>query len=540
MAKINVQFNTANNTITVGRGADWVNGNGYRAIFRLTDPNGSIIYKNDGYDSQDLSNPDVDDNNELVIPNFNPDFDGIYNIDGLFIDNPNYYKLIKIDEEVFYSFKPPVGDLNISYDCEIPQLVLTDNTDYTTIVGGSSVSPSNKSRKLTYKYPENIEGGAPFDKIEYNVNSITIGDLYTQLSQGFLEAQLSYELGTANWFVSYEVYAEIAGYTYVDVKCDDCTCKMYDCIDQLFTQWQNAAGMNGADKANPSDKQKLQNLIIKLLTLQAQYAEARRCERDTSKICAEILATINLTGCTCCEETNDSAYATLVDSSGTSGGGTTIYSVDTTPTSIGSDGDWAILNQDDGVNLQGDLFHKEAGIWIFKFNITGGAGADGSSSGNIINSDYTSVSTLPGTDDSTTITIPFDGVNELTTKGDRMLLRFGIRVLGDLDSGSKINIYDTDGNMDSFEFDVERTNADAPVTDMNFEIEFALIRVPTKVKMDGKVSIRGEYNDIINFNDDEFDISGTDLNVVIKRTNVGGGGSQINYNGHDLTFFKAI
>lgn len=534
MARFDVRFDTTNSTMTISHGDDWESGNA--AVFKVVDPNGSIVHENTTIASPDLN----DATSELVIQlstdNDGDLLNGTYAISGSFdADDSETSKISIINVDAEYSFTPPAGRLNISYDCEEPELVLSDVTDYAATINGVSVSPSETSKTLTYKYPENIEGGSPADETTTG-STLTIGSLYTQLSQGFLEADLVYEYGEDNWF-AYEIFAEVAGYTYVDVECDDCTCKMYDCINQLFTQWKNSIGVN------PSDKAKLQDLIIKLLTLQSQYVEAKRCERDTTQICAEILATINLTGCTCCEDSDDSAYSTLVGSSSVAGSGSEIHNVATTPdASLGSDGDWVILNADDAPNSEGDLFYKEDGTWNFQFNLIGDAGADGTSSGAITDYSYSDLMTTSGLAEYS-ISNFIDGLNKINNKGDRVIVSGGFGVSGTPSDGSYIKIHDTYGVVSVGEIDIEETqNVDY---DILFEIMIVAVSDYDDVADEVALSVSTNYwylngYDNMSFHDRQTGLSiGSDYSINIS-INITGGSTTITYGSYDVKFNKAV
>ena len=543
MAKFKVQFNTVLKQIEISAGDDYsVSTDG---LIKITNPSGVLVYKNAGYDSNDFSSPDIDSTHvfdySLPLNSSGKIVAGDYIIDIKL--NGLDFLLATHSATIKYCLEDIVPELDITYDCFSSSLTAKDNTDYNAQICGQSVEPVEKEFELTYSYPENIEGGAPADVVTTSSDTITISPIYTDNNSLKLETtSLIYQIPTA--YVSnsnYEAFIStyVYGYDNTDVQCDNCICEMYSCIKKLMLEWMNSIGVNAVHEA------KLRTQVIKLNALYNKYRIARECGNtdEVQDICSEITNAIDLYGCVCCDSEDD-GYSTQVVAAGgsitTSGSGAEILFVAVDPYSaLGNDGDIAIQTADGGSYLNGDVFKKISGSWVYQLNIIGDTGADGISSGIVIDSGYADEENITGIVTHDTISVELNGVNKLTDVGDKMTLWTGFEINGTTDVGSYIKL-ETPAGFDNITFDVEEN------TDLSWNVivtvelragdNYDVAGTPLICVVSIKISndLQGEYLDIF-----EGDFVGTSFDVVVK-SNFTGGLGKIAYRGYDIKFNKAI
>ena len=140
---------------------------------------------------------------------------------------------------------------------------------------------------------------------------------------------------------------------------------MYVCVKQMFTQYMNEIGRN------PELATRYESLLIRLNSLYMLYGIALNCgNADQLKdICTQIQAIINVVGCVCCDDEEDSGYSVEVIALGGGGSGfiagTKWYSGVTPPlVTEGVNGDFYLDIVSYGV------YKKVGGVWVLQFTMT--------------------------------------------------------------------------------------------------------------------------------------------------------------------------
>lgn len=541
MSKLNFRFNETSDTLTISKGQDFDSHDQF--IFKIVSPSGDILHQNTGYPS-DFSDPDVDTSTSLTI-NLDTDssgkiVNGSYSIMGGWNDDE---VVTEIDEIVNYCYQAITPEIEVTHDCYDSSITLTDNTDYTLTCAGTTITPSEKTRVLKLEYPDNIEGGSPADQTETVADTLVVTPIYTQNWEASLDVDLVYDIPVdlnVDDLLEVEVFIELYDHENHYVECDDCLCELYNCINQLFTQWMNSIGVN------PATAKVYETQVLKLLSLYNLYYMAERCgETDKlSDLCTQIVALVNLTGCTCCDADDEPAYSTRVvpvGSASSTGSGSSIYEFSSDPSdSFGNDGDWGLMSSDGTTFSEGDWLNKVDGSWEFVLNSTGSTGADGSSSGVITTSGGASVANSSvGTITLQKLLNPFNGTNELTDTGDRFTHKFTINVDGDFSAGSSIGFAMPTSSND-FYIDVEDTNS----ADYNIECEITVRAMSdydvtgTDVYITFEFFYNGSYIDAYSNAVAEDGITSAD--IIITSTIASGSSGSVTFDNYDVKFNKAI
>ena len=521
--KTTIDYNAATLSIEVDASVAIVFDSAY---FKITGVDDTVLYENDNYSTGTGGTPDLPGTFSIDIP-----------VDGegapLNGDYTIYSKTSvgtfdgSLDKTFSYCMDAPDAEIEPSYDCLSATFTSKDTTDYTLTCLDDDVEPSSMLRTHEVDTPDNVKPGVtPPDDVSENSETITIGSLWTGWYNISLSTTLTYEF-PCGLFVDIVIGAQDA----IEVECNDCTCDFNECFNSLLQQY-----VYSRQHGSSRDQQKLSNLLLELVATYQVYNNARRCGGETDGYCERISNLLDFAGVNCCSSDTDEYSTQVLGGSGsTSVDGDSFYFGSGAP----SDGDY---NEGDvyfDTDAPNNVYqYSVSGGWTLQMSIQGDAESDGSSSGvvitsGILNQVYTKGSGFK------TIDIPYDGTNELTSRGDKIKLQARFSTKGTLGYGSYIIFSDTDGLADDIYIDAE--GYDEGRTHIIVEQEFTLLEDydegGTDTSITTNIKYSGLYNDVQVYSD--------------QKENIGdnhswGIGFQVFDNGkmyfddYNMTFFKAV
>jgi hypothetical protein len=292
-----------------------------KGIWKVTDPNGTVIYANAGWHltTPVFTAPDMvgatstwakanisiptDTNGDYVLGNYTFEY---------WITNgvTNYY----ISKTYGYQYVTPEVDISLEVSCRTSELTSVDNTEYDF---GSIVPTSTRTHTIT----QPVGGGmSPVPGATADA-SRTIGGgatdatrIWTGIYQTNISTTLSYNMedwGTYTWVV---VIDTATGYDTVEVACDDCGCIVNACVQNLVNEWKDALNTN----AKRADE--LHTKVLKLNAAWMNYTMAERCGEDYSVYCDEIREIVASENCLCDTDGDPAPHVVLEWGAGGTGG----------------------------------------------------------------------------------------------------------------------------------------------------------------------------------------------------------------------------
>lgn len=340
-----------------------------KAICKVTDPSGIVLYANAGWSntSPSYGSPDIDGNTSTWSKtgiDLNTDSDGNV-VKGNYVFEywvysgaASFYATKTYD----FDYESPVVSIDATVSCRTSQITFEDLTTYTsglitpTITGtmtitqpvGGGMSPVPGSTSFSASgYSRTIGGG-----------STDATRIWTGVYQGSISAVLSYNMDTWGNYTWIIISDTITGYTPVDVACDDCGCVINQCVANLITEWKSQQSINAKRAAE------LEIKVIKVLAAWTNFQLAERCGDDYSVYCEEISEIVASEDCQCAQTTDESPHVVVQWGNSVGGGtGTTnVWSSGTTPPAGGVDGDFYI--QYDVPLTFMIIYENVSGTWV--------------------------------------------------------------------------------------------------------------------------------------------------------------------------------
>lgn len=360
-----------------------------KGLLMILSPNG-ILYKNEGYDTNDFSDPDVIGSThtwaveDIALPLDEDDYpiEGVYSV---------YYKVSvnlgltltetsNFSTTFFYDSPSPV--ISMESSCMNSVLTVIDNTVYDIQYNGETVSPNVLNRSSILKYPSSA-GHPPgsIDNIVSTAASFVAGpNIWTKSFNDFLTTILSYivQLWTDGQ-AQVEIIDTIYGSQEHYVQCDDCSCSLYSCFMQIEGRY------NQAKLQDPSEAERLGFLMNELGFYWGLYQIALRCNQDTSIICTKVKAISQSENCTCPSPNSEKSIEVIPWASMTTivGGDAQVWysGADIPSPLLGTDGNYYL-------KYNGDVYKKTTGAWAVILSIVGAKGEDGQSAYSVLGSTW--------------------------------------------------------------------------------------------------------------------------------------------------------
>lgn len=276
-------------------------------IFKeIKDPTGNVVYSNNDFNSPDIDLDASRSDSSVSLPK---DSDGNV-VQGEFYEityaikvsggtQPGEYK-----DTFKYKFDhtDPVVQVEYVVDCECSELTSKDTTDYVT---SSRISSTSKTRTHEI-YPP---AGSTKSKVSTSQAEKTVTDIVTNTWETVISTDVTwtYDDGLC-------VIDTIKGSDEVKVQCDLHFCDIFCCIDNVYTEWSNAIGVD--EERAKTYKAKLTRILDDVTLFQI----ARQCGQvnDSNTYYNDILATANCSkGCGCDDETPQSVIPFCGPSSST-------------------------------------------------------------------------------------------------------------------------------------------------------------------------------------------------------------------------------
>ena len=353
-------------------------------IIKVIDPQGTILYKNAGYDTNTFTSPDSSGVNTglKVLTVYNEDAATGYPIAGYYTV---YYKLGLV-RGVEYSnrfyFCPdaiPKGELDVTHSCRFSELTALDITDYTYSCNGQNSSPIGyDNTQITIKYPtttpvphaDDVSGLYTMAGMSFT----TQHNLWTGLFVIQFTNDVLYQITQPDGTIL-TINATITAQTTHQVSClSECACAMLVCLTAIYNRYINET------QGSPS-KESLRETITKLSFLQAELTLAIECgnEEVSSDICAKLRAIINDADCTCLKTLTSGKSTEIIPLDG-GGSGTIVYynnihagnyPDEGSLSGVGKAGDIAIDNSGTG-----NWYKNVNGNWIKQGSFNGADGSD--------------------------------------------------------------------------------------------------------------------------------------------------------------------
>ena len=263
-----------------------------------------------------------------------------------------------------YCYNSPVISIGYDLSCITSTLTSKDTTNYNVKNCTNEYSPGLLTRVHSVQAPI----GSDFGTIPDSSDEIrTFVGIWTRTWQSSITSTLRYDIelwDDAYWYIINDV---VSGEDNVDVKCDDCQCKILPCVIALYDKWKKALSNN------PQREKELRVSVIKVSSLINQYQQSKSCGENTDSICEELKHILSLENCVCAEDSDDaSKYVIPISSSSLL---TPLFGNDNPPSdSIGQDGQLYFVKTGDN-----PLYQKVDGVWVFQFNTKGDKGDQGAS-----------------------------------------------------------------------------------------------------------------------------------------------------------------
>lgn len=337
-----------------------------RILLKITDPNGTTILKNAGYDTNDFSSPDISAGGGTKT--------GILPVltSGGNITQGTYQFYCKIkdvilggavytgNKEYDYQYSSPVVSITQSFSCRTSELTSTDSTNYIS----DSISPTTTTRTHTITKPSGAGANDPGSTSDVTRiiggGSTPATRLWTGEWRTGISTILYYEMATWDGSTYIKVNDTVTGNETIDVQCEDCINTIQTALSSYFDRFFTALSNDR------SEVYELSNNIIKLLSLWQEYENAQRNGEDYAAYCGEMAEILSSEGYDC-DGTSDTTQEIVPygEGTGTCTGNTIIF-VTSAPTG-GNSGDLAI--GEDGSGVAWNVYQNQSGTWILMGNL---------------------------------------------------------------------------------------------------------------------------------------------------------------------------
>jgi len=266
-------------------------------IFRVTDPLGTVVYQNTGWDTV-FTSPDIDANvsldfNTVPLPLASDGevIKGVYTIDyKIKVTGATQNGEYLLTKSYDYQFTEPCVVLDLSYNCLESEITSIDNTVY-----GSYWTSTKRVIALippTGSGLNSTEGSGQ----SYSVTPVTTKTWQTTLSN----------VGTYTYPDGHIVHITIRGHDSVDVVCDIGECEIYDCLKALEKEYSNALCNN------PTLAEKARLNLVKAQMYYDLYKAAQSCGKtqDALNYRQKVLSC-----CTTCTVACDDGLPVIIEAS---------------------------------------------------------------------------------------------------------------------------------------------------------------------------------------------------------------------------------
>jgi hypothetical protein len=368
----------------------------FKALLKVTDPSGIIIYQNTGWSTTapNFTSPDIKGaatavwtKTGITLPSAVKT--GTYTIEYIAsIDasgDPTRTNFVYVSKT--YNYQAVMPTISIEYDvsCRTSEITSTDATDYDIVVSGVSY-PATVTRTHTLYKPDlagcNSPSAVTTAALTWGGGGTALTDLWTGTWRTAISTAASYDMETWGAYTWVVISATLTGADTVDVTCDNCFCDLRVCMENLFLSWQAAVGTNLKREAE------LRTKVLKVLTEWVDFQGAEMCGDldEQNDACEAIRTILRSENCTCPDST-DSAPEHVVawgSGSGQAAASTFAFSVSAVDPTGGNTGDMHYNT------ATYHIWRKDAGGWTDYGSIQGAAGAAGADGENqsILEHDY--------------------------------------------------------------------------------------------------------------------------------------------------------
>lgn len=213
---------------------------GVIGCFKVTAPDGTVIYNNTNFSSPDVVGATATWTKNVAIPvnSDNTLVEGVYTIVYTTHITDGLHTMYVLSNQATYDFEyvAPTIVITQTVDCISPNFTTIDTTDY--VVNG--ITPTI-TRTMTLNYPVGSAGfGSP---LTTSTTTISTGVFYQNTQTTEVSSVLIYTNTATGDFPTYTVSDTIEATKEIVV---DCTfiCAIYCCIRSLEQRMQNAEGVN--------------------------------------------------------------------------------------------------------------------------------------------------------------------------------------------------------------------------------------------------------------------------------------------------------
>lgn len=213
---------------------------GVKGCFKVTAPDGTIIYNNANFSSPDVNGATATWELEVAIP-ANADgtlVQGTYTIVYTTQITDGTHSMYSLTNNATYDFDytSPTISITQTVDCISPLFTTVDITDYTV----DDILPSI-TRTMKLYYPVGSAGYA--SPLTTSSTTISTGTFYQNTQTTSVSSILVYTLTATGDYATFTITDTVAGTKEVVV---DCTfiCSSYCCIEELEERMQDAEGVN--------------------------------------------------------------------------------------------------------------------------------------------------------------------------------------------------------------------------------------------------------------------------------------------------------
>lgn len=338
-----------------------------RILLKITDPDGTTIFKNAGYDSNDFDAPDITSGGGTktgilpVLTSAESITQGTYlfycKVKDVVLGGTVYTGSNEYD----YQYGSPVVSITQSSNCRTSELTSTDGTSYIS----DAMSPTTTTRTHTITKPEGAGANDPGSTSDatrvIGGGSTSATRLWTGEWQTAISTILYYEMATWDGSTYIKVNDTVTGNKTIDIQCEDCIDLIQTAISAIDNRFFTALD-NDRQEAS-----RLLNIIVKLLSLWQEYENAQRNGEDYSVYCGEMAVIVSAEGYSCdgISETTQEIIP-YGEGTGSTNAGNTIIFVTSAPTG-GSSGDLAI--GEDGSGVAWNVYQNQSGTWILMGNL---------------------------------------------------------------------------------------------------------------------------------------------------------------------------
>jgi len=306
-----------------GLDGNYQNPANYKGIVKLTGPSG-IVYKNEGWDTNDLTNPDVEgatpdwNLGPLDFPLDNDDelLQGKYTIEYKLDDGTEVSSLSE-DYSFYYTAPDPV--ISVVVELTKSRMKVVDDTVYRINLGYGFIDNStnlNNERTVTVSYPL----GAGVNSVVSHAEIFYVGpNLWSGYYEISLESNIIYVFDVSD-YLNIELTDTIKG------KKDDITVSQIKCQTAVLDCMKTIAGKYElAENSNFSERDKLFIKLNKISWYYQMYNIAVATASSTDYYCNKLKELITECGCVDDVQLESKEILPVVGESGLGAGSVQFY-----------------------------------------------------------------------------------------------------------------------------------------------------------------------------------------------------------------------